>query len=67
VSLSGRYLISKTSAVRLSYSISWLHTDDYLYNTTQPATTSAQVMPTMDTAQNYVVHVVGLTYSYTFH
>ncbi len=67
VGLSGRYLISKTSAVRLSYSISWLHTDDYLYNTTQPATTSAQVMPTMDTAQNYVVHVVGVTYSYTFH
>jgi hypothetical protein len=50
----------------MGYSINWLHTDDYLYQTTQPAGTSGSVIPTLDTPQNYLVHVVGVTYTYRF-
>jgi hypothetical protein len=64
--LSGRYQLDKASALRVSWSVNWLHTNDYVYQTTQPATTSGSVMPTLDTPQNYVVNVFGLVYSYTF-
>lgn len=64
--LTGRYQLSRSSVVRVAYSFNWLHTDDYTYVTTQPAQTSGSVMPTMDTPQNYVVHVIGVSYAYSF-
>ena len=64
--LSGRYQLNKASAVRVSYSVNWLHTNDYVYQTTTPAGTATNVLPTLDTPQNYVVHVFGMVYSYTF-
>jgi hypothetical protein len=64
--LSGRYQLSKAGAVRLSYSVSWLHVDDYVYQTTQPAGTSGTVMPTQEQSPSYVVHVIGISYAYSF-
>jgi hypothetical protein len=64
--LSGRYQLSKVSTVRMSYSFNWLHTDDYQYSTNAPANTSGTVMPTLEQAPNYIVHVIGVSYSYSF-
>jgi hypothetical protein len=64
--LSGRYQLSKSGAVRLSYSVSWLHVDDYVYQTTQLASTSGTVMPTQEQSPSYVVHVIGISYAYSF-
>ncbi len=64
--LSGRYQATKTSMVRVSYSVSRLHVDDYMYGTLQPATTSGSVMPTLEQAPNYIVHVIGVSYAYSF-
>jgi hypothetical protein len=66
VRLTGDYKLTKASLFRFSYTYANLHTNDYQYNTNQPATTSGSVMPDFETAPNYAVHIVGLSYAYMF-
>lgn len=64
--LSAGYALSKASALRLSYVFSKLHTDDWVYSTNQAANTSGTVMPTFETAPNYAVQSLGVSYVYSF-
>jgi predicted porin len=60
------YALSKASALRLNYAFSKLHTDDWVYATNQAANTSGTVMPIFETAPNYAVQVIGVSYVYSF-
>ena len=66
VRLTGDYKLTKTSSARLSYAYLNLHTNDYQYATNLPANTSSTVMPMFESAPNYAVHVVGVSYQYNF-
>jgi hypothetical protein len=61
--LVGQYSIDKASSVRLGYMYGRLKSSDYAYDGTQYGTITS-VMPTNQTAPNYSVSVVGLSYLY---
>jgi hypothetical protein len=64
--LAGDYKVTKSGTVKVSYTFLDLHTNDYQYPTNQPANTSGSVMPDFEAAPNYAVHILGVSYVYTF-
>ena len=62
----GRYRLSKASSVRLSYGFKHLSSTDYAYDGLQYGSL-ATIMPTGEQAPSYSVHVVGVSYVFTFH
>jgi hypothetical protein len=66
VRLTGDYKVTKTGTFRFSYTYMDMHTDDYQYATNQPSGTSAGVMPSFEANPSYAVHIVGVSYLYSF-
>jgi hypothetical protein len=64
--LDAKYIISKPSAIHLSYMYQRLLSSDYIYTGMQPAGTPTGVLPTFEQAPQYSIHVVGLSYIYNF-
>jgi hypothetical protein len=64
--IGGQYAIDKASSVRMSYAFRRLRTTDFAYDGAQPGTLTT-VMPTSEQAPQFSVHVIGVSYLYTFH
>ncbi len=64
--LTGSYQVTKSGTVRVAYSFSQMHVNDYEYGTTSAANTASSVIPVMAQAPDYKVSVVGLSYLFTF-
>ena len=65
IDLSARYVISKTSNVRLRYTYQRLTAADFAFDGLQFGSAATQ-MPTGEQAPNYSVHVVGLYYAHRY-
>ena len=65
VRLSGKYALDKVSAVRLGYTYSHMKAVDYSYDGMQPGGL-AGILPSMETAPNFTVQVIGASYMYSF-
>lgn len=66
VRLNGKYAINKTSAVRLGYSFLHMKASDWAYEGMQYGGLSG-ALPSNEKAPNYNVHVVAVSYTYSFH
>jgi hypothetical protein len=64
--LDAKYTINRSSAAHLTYLFQHLNSRDYIYTGMQPAGTPTSVMPTFETAPNYSVNAIGLSYVYNF-
>jgi hypothetical protein len=65
IRLTGRFAISRSSDMRLSYAYQRSKAVDFAYDGMQIGSGTEQ-MPTNEQAPNYAVHVVGLYYSHRF-
>src|SRR6185312_2364514 len=63
--LNARYALNKASTVRVLYWFQRLHVADFAYDGMQYGTLSG-IIPTNEQAPNYRVHVVGVSYQYSF-
>jgi hypothetical protein len=64
--LSGQYTIDKSAAVRVGYTYQHMKAVDWAYDGMQVGGGLTGVLPTNEQAPNYTVHVVGVSYLYTF-
>jgi MtrB/PioB family decaheme-associated outer membrane protein len=65
IRLTGRFAISRSSDMRLSYAYQRSKAVDFAYDGLQIGSATGQ-MPTNEQAPNYAVHVVGVYYSHRF-
>jgi hypothetical protein len=63
--LNGRYAIDKARSVRLVYSYAHMKSADYAYTSMQDGAIAGQ-FPTFETAPNFTVHVIGVSYIQQF-
>lgn len=63
--LNARYMIDKASSVRVLYWFQRLRVTDFAYDGMQFGTLTG-VIPTNEQAPNYKLHVIGVSYQYTF-
>jgi MtrB/PioB family decaheme-associated outer membrane protein len=63
--VTGKYMLDKSSAVRVGYSFQRMKTTDYAYAGMQYGTL-ATVLPTSEQSPNYTVHSLGAAYIYSF-
>jgi MtrB/PioB family decaheme-associated outer membrane protein len=63
--LGGQYVIDKASALRVLYWYQHLKSSDYIYDGMQFGTLT-NVIPTNEQPFNYNVHVIGISYVYTW-
>jgi MtrB/PioB family decaheme-associated outer membrane protein len=63
--VKGQYALDKDAAVRVSYLVQKMTSNDYMYAGMQFGT-GTNYLPTLEQAPNYTVHVVGLTYLLNF-
>ncbi|HXF80138.1 MAG TPA: MtrB/PioB family decaheme-associated outer membrane protein [Usitatibacter sp.] len=63
--LNARYALNKASTVRVLYWFQRLHVADFAYDGMQYGTLSG-IIPTNEQAPNYRVHIVGVSYQYSF-
>ncbi len=64
--LTGNYQVDKASKVAVGYLFQKLASDDYYYNGLQYGTNPNSMLATNQTAPNYSLNVVTLTYIYNF-
>lgn len=64
--INGKYKLDKQSALHLGYSYLHMKAVDYAYDGMQMATVVGNTLPTNETAPSYTVHVVGVSYIYSF-
>jgi MtrB/PioB family decaheme-associated outer membrane protein len=65
LTVKGKYTIDKTSAVQVGYTYARMKASDYAYDGMNLAGLSG-VLPSMEQAPNYTVHVIGAAYIYSF-
>jgi hypothetical protein len=65
LSITGKYTIDKSSAVRMGYTYSRMKATDYAYDGMNLGGLSG-VLPSMEQAPNFTVHTVGAAYIYSF-
>jgi MtrB/PioB family decaheme-associated outer membrane protein len=63
--LNGKYEIDKKSAVRVSYSYTWMKAVDWAYDGMQFGT-GTNYLPTNEQAPEFVVQTLGASYIYSF-
>ena len=63
--LGGQYAIDKASALRVLYWYQHLKSSDYVYDGMQFGTLT-NVIPTNEQPFNYNVHVIGVSYIYSW-
>jgi MtrB/PioB family decaheme-associated outer membrane protein len=64
--LKGNYQIDKQSSVNVGYWFQKLVSNDYFFNAYQTGFTPSTLLPTNQQAPSYKVHVITLSYLYTF-
>lgn len=64
--LTGNYQVDKASKVAVGYLFQKLASDDYYYNGLQYGSNPSSMLATNQTAPNYSLNVVTLTYIYNF-
>jgi hypothetical protein len=66
LSVSGKYALDKSSAIRVGYTYQNLKYDDWMYANNTAGVSAAGSLPSNQTAPTYTVHAVGVAYIYTF-
>jgi len=66
VKLGGNYQLDKNQKIGLMYWWQHLYSNDFYYNGYAMGTSSAQVLPTNQTAPSYNINVFMANYTYTF-
>jgi hypothetical protein len=66
LSVSGKYTVDKSSAVRMGYTYQRLTYDDWFYYNTVAGVVPSGSMPTMEKVPTYTIHAVGAAYMLTF-
>jgi len=64
--INGKYKLDKASALHVGYSYSYMQNVDFAYNAMQMAASNGNVLPSNETAPNYVVQVIGASYIHNF-
>jgi len=64
--LKGSYQVDKQSSVNVGYWYQRLVSNDYFFNAYQTGFTPSTLLPTNQQAPSYKVHVITLSYLYTF-
>jgi hypothetical protein len=64
--MSGKYALSKASAVRVGYRFQHMVSSDWTYQGLQPGGINT-VLPTYEQAPRYTVHTIAVSYVYSFY
>jgi hypothetical protein len=64
--LNSRYTVDKQSSVQLFYRFQHLRATDYAYDAMQTSASISSVLPTNEQAPVYKIHVIGVSYIYSF-
>lgn len=64
--LGSKYALDKSSAIRFNYQMRRLHSSDYMADAFSNYLSMQGYIPTGQTSANYTVHLVGVSYVYSF-